>query len=428
MQACISAFVDCRGWDSLPHELLARVVVLLSDTWESTSSTSAVRSTCRQWRDSFDKNLSHLQLRCWPTSHPAAGVLGRKFTSVRSVDLRACCLQHDAYSDSRGLYSSVPGDHSRMVGSSSKQRDCCESIKSPSVAEGWSLAPQHLQHSVKQQPMSGVSIQEQACLQQPTAVKLLTCRYPAALPHGNPVAGYFMWQDLQHMHALQHLAISGSMLLVRSVRSSIQQPNSAADDPCGLSTPTRITHVYTLHLPAAVCQLKHLRSLTVEWRLPQPSGTNSGCTDGCLDPTGSLGQVVHSSSNSSSNSPTRCRRRSYESSLSPVIIHVADPVLHLPPQLNNLSSLLQLSLAASFSDPAALQPLLGLSRLEVLSLGPGELDIRALVPLAHAGVLQGLKQLVLLQQGRWDAAALVDVLGCLQQLQQLEVGEFEVLR
>ncbi|WIA15324.1 hypothetical protein OEZ85_001990 [Tetradesmus obliquus] len=61
-----------------------------------------------------------------------------------------------------------------------------------------------------------------------------------------------------------------------------------------------------------------------------------------------------------------------------------------------------------------------------LTLGPGELDLSALRPLAAAGVLRPLQRLVLRQAGSWDGRALAAVLAGCGALQHWEVTELQL--
>jgi hypothetical protein len=225
------------------------------------------------------------------------------------------------------------------------------------------------------------------------------------------------------LQGLQELAISGAMLNVQSVRTLVDpSPDDAA--AAGIEAAAAgdaqqavtITHIYSLSLPAAVCQLTGLRSLAVQWRIP--AGESSSCTiSQAAAAAGLPGSLVLLN-----------RRRSYEGSPAPDVLLLAEPQLRLPQQFSSLCNLQQLELAASFSGSNALAPLLGMSCLQSLALGPGELDVQALLPLAAAGVLWQLQRLVLRQAGAWDARALAGVLAVCDGLQHLEVHELELSR
>jgi hypothetical protein len=224
------------------------------------------------------------------------------------------------------------------------------------------------------------------------------------------------------LQGLQELAISGAMLDVHSVRTLVDpSPDEAAaagiaaagagDDQQAVT----ITHIYSLMLPAAVCQLTGLRSLAVQWRIPAGASSSSSSSQAAAAAAGLPGSLVLPN-----------RRRSYEGSPTPDVLLLADPQLRLPQQFSSLCNLQQLELAASFSGSDALAPLLGMSCLQGLTLGPGELDVKALLPLAAAGVLRQLQRLALRQAGAWDARALAGVLAACKGLQHWEVQELEL--
>uniref|UniRef100_A0A383WHL8 Uncharacterized protein n=1 Tax=Tetradesmus obliquus TaxID=3088 RepID=A0A383WHL8_TETOB len=227
-----------------------------------------------------------------------------------------------------------------------------------------------------------------------------------------------IWRDLPALPGLQELAISGAMLDVQSVRTMVDpSPDEAAAAAAVAASiaaagdqqqAVSITHIYSLALPTAVCQLTNLQSLAVQWRIPAGSSSSNSSI-----------QAAAAASQPSS----RC---SSAGSPSPEVLLQADPQLQLPRQLSRLCGLQQLELAGSFSSSSALEPLLGLSRLQGLTLGPGELDMSALRPLAAAGVLRPLQRLVLRQAGSWDGRALAAVLAGCEALQHWEVTELQL--
>jgi hypothetical protein len=247
----------------------------------------------------------------------------------------------------------------------------------------------------------------------------VAARWPECAPALAPSAAARIWKELPALQGLQELAISGAMLDVQSVRTLVDpSPDEAA--AAGIAAAgdeqqaVTITHIYSLTLPAAVCQLTNLRSLAVQWRIPAGDSTTSSQAAAAAA-AGLPGSLVLLN-----------RRRSYEGSPTPDVLLLADPQLQLPPQFSTLRNLQQLELAASFSGSRALAPLLGMSCLQGLTLGPGELDIDALRPLAAAGVLRQLQRLVLRQAGVWDARAVAAVLAACQGLQHWEMQELEL--
>jgi hypothetical protein len=225
------------------------------------------------------------------------------------------------------------------------------------------------------------------------------------------------------LQGLQELAISGAMLDVQSVRTLVDpSPDEAAAAgvaaaACDEQQAVTITHIYSLVLPAAVCQLTGLRSLAVQWCIPAGDSSSSSTIS-------QAAAAAAAGLHSSLVFPNR--RRSYEGSPAPDVLLLAEPQLRLPQQFSSLCNLQQLELAASFSGSNALAPLLGMSCLQGLTLGPGELDVQALLPLAAAGVLRQLQRLALRQAGAWDARALAGVLAACKGLQHWEVQELEL--
>jgi hypothetical protein len=226
------------------------------------------------------------------------------------------------------------------------------------------------------------------------------------------------------LQGLQELAISGAMLDVQSVRTLVDpSPDEAAAAGIAAAAaaagndqqPVTITHIYRLVLPAAVCQLTGLRSLAVQWRIPAGDSSSSTSSQAAAPAAGLHGSLVLPN-----------RRRSYEGSPTPDVLLLADAQLRLPQQFSSLRNLQQLELAASFSGSDALAPLLGISCLQGLTLGPGELDVQAVLLLAAAGVLRQLQRLALRQAGAWDARALAGVLAACKGLQHWEVQELEL--
>jgi hypothetical protein len=209
------------------------------------------------------------------------------------------------------------------------------------------------------------------------------------------------------------------MLLITSVQTAVAgcpdaatglkllQQHAADGTADSLASPTpAITHTYTLRVPPGLCSMTGLRSLSVEWSLPQDSDSGGG--QACMP----------------------ARRRSYEGggSSGPQVQHLADPHIRLPPQFGQISNLRSLQLTGHVAGPSTLLPLLGLQHLQDLSLGPGRISVHALVPLAAAGVLAGLTQLTLKQQSRWDVGSFVGLLAGVTKLQVLEVQELEMAR
>lgn len=149
-----------------------------------------------------------------------------------------------------------------------------------------------------------------------------------------------------------------------------------------------------MQLPNAVCHLKGLSHLMIEWFMPDPHESHATC-----------GQ--HAALNSS---------QQY------TVHHEADRLIQLPAQLSALSGLQEVSLMGDVSGASALAALSDLPRLRALVLGPGQLDMHALLGLGSS-VLNRLHHLELRQQGKWDARILAATLHHLTQLKQLVIQE-----
>jgi hypothetical protein len=242
--------------------------------------------------------------------------------------------------------------------------------------------------------------------------------WPEAVPHVTQAACLRLWKCLPQLQWLQHLQLSGSMLLIRSVSTAVAGCSDAAAglrllqqhgaDSSSCSQQPVIIHTYTLEVPPALCCLARLQSLSIDWQLP------AGPQD----------------SNSAGAAAVFTRRRSYEGGGSdePLVQHTADPMIKLTQDFSRLVHLRSLQLVGHVAGSSTLLPLTGLPHLKQLVLGPGRISMRALLPLAAAGVLGGLTQLSLKQQAGWDLGSVVSVLTAATKLQLLEVQELEMTR
>jgi hypothetical protein len=239
--------------------------------------------------------------------------------------------------------------------------------------------------------------------------------WPEAGPHVTPAAGLRLWRCLAQLQYLQELRLSGSMLLITGVRTAVDgcpdaasglrllQQHTAAESDSLASTAPSITYTYTLQLPPALHTMTALRSLAINWELqgPQP------CSEGL----------------------SGARRRSYEGGCcAPSTQHIADPTVSLPQQFSALVNLQHLELSGCILHPSTLLPLQGLTQLQHMALGPGTINSKALEPLAAAGVLGGLAQLVLKQQASWELDSVAAVLAALTRVEVLEVHELDMSR
>jgi len=175
-----------------------------------------------------------------------------------------------------------------------------------------------------------------ACNQGSAAItSYVASRWPDALPHVTPAAALRIWKELPELSALQALAVNGSILLVRSVRTSVKSLPRCSSRPqcpatlcrrrlCSCIVRLTITHTYTLQLPHAVCQLTGLQSLSIAWHLLQRTAATAAAVLECCIAVASL---------------CKAEGAVYEGPLSPAVVHVADPVILLPSQFSNLVNL-----------------------------------------------------------------------------------------
>lgn len=355
----------------------------------------------------MDANLVALA----PPKWPPAGSSTRLINQVSSLDLSR--LRH-------------PSSASTPPGSLEEDWDSGTGLAGPDQegAAGTSHSSSVLGKNSSQLDLMGAAVL-QPRMQDPTsstAAASLMCyvasAWPEAVPYVTPAACLRLWRCLPQLQLLQHLRLSGSMLLITSVQTAVAGCSDAASglkllqqhaadgaDTLASPTPT-ITHTYTLRLPPGLCSMTGLRSLSVEWCLPHDSDSAGG------------------------QAAMPVRRRSYEGggNSGPQVQHVADPNIRLPPQFGQIINLRSLQLTGHVAGPSTLLPLLGLPHLQHLTLGPGRISVQALVPLAAAGVLAGLTQLTLKQQGSWGVDSFVAVLAGVTKLQVLEVQELEMAR
>lgn len=389
-----------RSWDALPGHLILKVISNGHSPSPPPSAAAVVRLVCCSWREAVDANLLGLCPPKWPPSKASLSLLKR----CSRLDLTRLRLSSNACTPS---------------GSSA---DDCDAEGQCSTSRRSSLGSQlDLMGAAVLQPRS------QACASAaaPCAAASLMCyvasAWPDAVPHVTPAACLRLWRSLPQLHLLQHLQLSGSMLLIKSVHTAVagsadaaaglrmlQQHAAEGGDSFASSLPV-ITHTYTLAVPPALCTMTSLQSLSVEWHLRDQQGSIVSGNGGISVPV---------------------RRRSYEGggNSSPVVQHFTEPTIQLPPQFGHLVKVQRLELIGHVADPSTLLPLVGMQHLRQLVLGPGKVNMRALVPLAAAGVLGGLQVLVLKQQGGWDVRSLVTVLAGTPKLQRLEVHELEMAR
>ncbi|KAF6251264.1 hypothetical protein COO60DRAFT_654739, partial [Scenedesmus sp. NREL 46B-D3] len=416
---------ECSGWNGIPAELLGRVLEELSKE-NSLESLSALRSTCAAWRTAVDAHVLQLQPRAWPSTPGRAGVLlSSLFPSIRALNLSSLPLADGACGSCALAYAEASEVTCGPCNGSSSSTDPC-SLRD-NIQRLSSVGNVDLSGAITLQSRLTGGNSDSDCVvavrtggvSRSAMTAYVAARWPECAPSFAPSTAARVWRELPALQGLQELVISGAMLDVQSVRTLVDpSPDEAA--AAGIAAAAgdeqqavTITHIYSLALPAAVCQLTHLRCLTVHWRIPAGGGSTS--SQAAATAAGLHGSLVFPN-----------RRRSYEGSPAPEVVLLADPQLRLPLQLSRLCNLQQLELAGSFSGSSALAPLLGMSCLKALTLGPGDMDMQALQPLAAAGVFQRLLRLVLRQAGVWEARALAGVLAACRGLQHLEVQELEL--
>lgn len=390
------------SWDALPQQLLYQIA---TSPGGAQSVNPTLRCVCRSWKDAMEANLVALAPRRWPPDNNSTRLISR----VSSLDLSR--LRH-------------PNSAHTPPGSPDDERDSGTGLAGPDQegAAGTSHSSSGLSKNSSQLDLMGAAVL-QPRMQDPTsstAAASLMCyvasAWPEAVPYVTPAACLRLWRCLAQLQLLQHLRLSGSMLLIKSVQTAVAgcpdaatglkllQQHAAATGTLASPTPA-ITHTYTLRVPPGLCSMTGLRSLSLEWCLPHDSDSVGG------------------------QASMPVRRRSYEGggNSGPQVQHVADPYIRLPPQFGQLVNLRSLQLTGHVAGPSTLLPLMGLQHLQHLTLGPGRISVHALVPLAAAGVLAGLTQLTLKQQGSWDVDSFVAVVAGVTKLQVLEVQELEMV-
>lgn len=386
------------------------------------SAAPSLRLVCRSWQEAVDNNIQLLK----PPSWPPPGADHKALCRVSKLDCRRLCVCSSAGTPQASAFD----DHADVGGSNAPE---CDNEGQGSYSSSFSMSRSSsigsqldLMGAAVLQPrmqLSNIASMERGSSAATSLMCYVASVWPEAVPHVTPAACLRLWRCLPQLQYLRHLQLSGSMLLMESVQTSVAGcPDAASglrllqqhaaengDSFAGVASPS-ITHTYTLGVPPALCSMTGLQSLSVEWQLQVQDSAGS------------------SSSGTSSGLPVR--RRSYEGggSMGPNVQHVADPTIRLPPQFAQLVNVQRLELSGHVADASALLPLLGLQHLQQLELGPGRISVQALVPLAAAGVLGGLTRLVLKQQGCWDVGSMVSVLAAVTKLQHLEVQELEIAR
>lgn len=436
----------------LPAHLLARI--LGTGDQQLSAEAATLRLVCQAWKEGIDASLQGLAPPRWP---PATGQQDKLalISHVRTLDLsrlhpagELCAMSSFPAAERNGLEdggtsgeaSSSYSSYSSVSRSSSygTQLD----LMGAAVLQPRNQAP----HAVTVCPCScyssraaqgSCSSAAQTCPSLRPAAgasSSLMCyvasMWPEAVPYVTPAACLCLWRVLPQLQELRHLRLSGSMLLITSVQTAVagcpdaaaglrvlQQCYAAAEgqhDTGSIPPSPTIVHTYTLAVPAALYSMTGLRSLAIKWQLHDAQQQ----------------QQQHDGHVSSANSGPYVRRRSYEGcSSTPVSIqHVAVPTVALQEQFSRLVSLQSLELAGSVIGGDALLPLRSLQRLQRLVLGPGRIAGESLVPLAAAGVLGGVTQLVLKQQGAWNVRSMATVLAAAVKLHELEVQELEMTR
>lgn len=405
-QTCLSL----RDRESLPEHLLVRILSAAEDTHDPQPTP---RLVCAPWRQAFDATLRVLKPSTWP-QQDQRGRVPAILRILPCLDLTALVLADtdaaigDAYSSPFGP-TATDGSSGRscstelgtQLSSSSMQLD----LSGAAVLQPRLQLPVHTDNAGSP-----------ACVM--IAAPLMcyvAAMWPQAAPHVTPAASLRLWRCLAQLQCLQQLRLSGSMLLITGVRTAVdgcpdaasglqllQQHTAAESDSLASAAPT-VTYTYTLQLPPALHNMTALRSLSVSWQLQEPQP----CAEGL----------------------SGTRRRSYEGGVcDPSTQHLADPTISLPQQFSALVNLQHLELSGCILHPSTLMPLQGLTQLQHLALGPGRVNIQALLPLADAGVLGGLTQLALKQQAAWEVDSLAAVLAAMTRVEVLEVHDLEMSR
>lgn len=395
-------------------------------------AVSSLRLVSQAWREAVDSSLIRLAPPRWPSQFACARIM----RNVSSMDCSRLSLAADAacttdsmlpHGREKGSRTITPGaTQVEATGSSCIRMGSSSSTCQLDLMGAAVLQPRMQQQSIQTSIHSHSETDAvPAAAPGPTApssAASLMCyvasAWPEAVPHVTQAACLRLWKCLPQLQWLQHLQLSGSMLLIRSVSTAVAgcpdaaaglrllQQHAADSSSCSQQPPV-IIHTYTLEVPAALCCLARLQSLSINWQLP-----------------------VGPQESSSGSALVFARRRSYEGGGSdePLVQHTADPTIKLPQDLSRLVDLRSLQLVGHVAGPSTLLPLTGLPHLKQLVLGPGRISMHGLLPLAAAGVLGGLTQLSLKQQASWDMGSVVSVLAAATKLQLLEVQELEMTR
>jgi hypothetical protein len=447
-----------RCWSTLPPELLIRVLSHLGAQPDGPhkdvrSTWGAVRAACCGWRAAVDGAVTALELSGWPSSRAFARHGWR-------ANLSSLRLQHlpfapqlassNALKECSGSYVGDQGGGAAAVGPSrpmnllrpSRQLSgSCVDLLAALALEPPRHAPAQYDHDLEEASDSSSEPLEAhiRSANQPSCEGGDGRRTPLQQPLPPPppsVAAQSLWEALCGLSALRELSLSGAMLSVTAVQSSTTKPALRAAAAPLLSAATM--HTYSLSLPDIVTRLTGLQALDVEWRLPGPctwplapehvcpsSDTDSIGTEPSSSATAAATLPAHSGGVSSQH-----RRRSYEPTpCPPDLLLAAAPRITLPPcGLGGLEHLTRLRLAGDVVAPDALLGLAPLLTLRCLELGPGQLNMCALLPLAGPPVhcmLAGLTRLALHQSGAWQTRALAIVLAGMPALAEWEVAELE---
>lgn len=283
-----------------------------------------------------------------------------------------------------------------------------------------------------------------------------------------------MWSDLPQLPRLRYLVLSASTLAIGSSTSCLSNLSTDTEVIDGLGFAVEAPQLrslvitYDLHLPAELGELQQLKQLTIDWHWPamqtvlqsqdaesvlgglgRSSGTSSSSGGGggvyfdtqysdawCVSSSGGSGSSkrgprVSSSSSSPDPAPAAAAGSSEDTPGGSggtggllQVSHCTSGNIILPPHFGRLQHLSDLTLSGHVWEPGALLVLRELPGVTRLSLGPGYINLEALLALGDAW-LGRLTQLGISQAGVWRLAPLRRLLAAVQRLEGLEVEEMQ---
>jgi hypothetical protein len=399
----------------------------------------AARLVCRTWRAHFDSARKRLRLRAWPHLS-RRGVFSTHFDCVTQLDLGALRLD-------------------RLLQARSSSSSSSSSSATAAAAGPGHAAPTFFGRRMRR----GLRAALHAPGGEPVALDT---------PMTTPGAVQQIWADLPQLRRLRSLVLSASTLAISSSSSTLSSISTEPELLDGLGFAVEAPQMrslviaYDLQLPGQLGELQQLQQLHIDWHWPalqtvlrsqdaesvlgglgRNSGTSSsssgGGSGGCgvFYDTHSPDAWFSSSSSkrggrvSSSSSPDHAPAAAAGSSEDTPsscgggggllqVSHCSSGTITLPPHFGRLYNLSDLTLSGHVWEPGALLVLRELPGVTRLSLGPGYINLEALLALGDAWLGQ-LTQLAISQAGVWQLAALRRLLAAVQQLQGLVVEEVQ---